>query len=98
MRLRDARVMDFKKFFEARTNDMSVLATAGTIGMHMVSGPLVGFAIGYGLDRLLGTHPWMKLAFLLIGVGAGFKNVYDDTQKLLKKMKAEDAQKYGPHH
>lgn len=90
--------MDFKKIFEARANDMNVLATAGVIGMHMVSGPLVGFAIGYGLDWLLGTHPWLKLAFLLIGIVAGFKNVYDDTQKLLRKMKAEDAQRHGPHH
>ena len=61
---------------------MESLATTGTIGMHMVSGPLVGFAIGYGLDAWLETGPWLKLVFLVIGIIAGFMNVYEDTQRL----------------
>lgn len=88
--------MKWKSFLRGRTNQLDALANAGTIGLHMVSGPLVGIAIGYGLDLWLGTHPWFKLVFLLIGVVAGFKNVYDDTQKLLRKMQAEDADKFGP--
>lgn len=66
-----------------------MVATAGTIGLHMVSGPIVGFAIGYGLDYWLGTGPWCKLAFFLVGIVAGFKNVHDDTKRLLRKMQAE---------
>ncbi len=72
-----------------RSATMDVLASAGTIGMHMVSGPIVGFGIGYGLDHWLGTHPWMKLIFFIIGIGAGFLNVYKDSQSLLRKMQKE---------
>ena len=50
--------MKWKSFLRGRTNQLDALANAGTIGLHMVSGPLVGIAIGYGLDLWLGTHPW----------------------------------------
>ncbi len=82
--------MDLKEAARAKRNTLNVLGTAGVIGLHMVSGPLVGFAIGYGLDYWLGTHPWLKLAFLLLGIAAGFRNVYLDSQRLLKKMREED--------
>lgn len=65
------------------------MATTGVIGLHLVSGPVVGFAIGYGLDVWLGTSPWCKIIFLLVGIGAGFLNVYRDTQALLRKIENE---------
>ncbi len=78
--------MDFGKKLQAKSNTMEVFATAGTIGMHMVSGPIVGFAIGYGLDKWLGTSPWLKLVFFIIGIGGGFLNVYKDSKKILRNM------------
>ncbi|MDO5483644.1 MAG: AtpZ/AtpI family protein [Desulfovibrionaceae bacterium] len=74
---------------------MEAMANTGVIGMHLVSGPLVGFAIGYGLDRWLDTGPWGKLFFLLVGIGAGFLNVYRDSRHLLKKLAKEDARRKG---
>lgn len=55
----------------------------------MVSGPAVGFAIGYGIDSWFGTTPWGGLTLLLVGIGAGFLNVWRDTQNLLRKMNTE---------
>ncbi len=81
--------MKLNERIKKKSKTMEVFATAGTIGMHMVSGPIVGFAIGYGLDKWLGTDPWMKLAFFLIGIGAGFLNVHRDSQNLLRKMQKE---------
>lgn len=78
--------MSLKDFWQVQKNGMEALSSAGVIGLHMVSGPLVGVAIGYGIDHWFGTHPWGKLIFLFIGIGAGFLNVYRDTQWLLKKM------------
>ena len=75
-----------KDFLQVQKSGMEALSSSGVIGLHMVSGPLVGVAIGYGIDHWFGTHPWGKLSFLLIGIGAGFLNVYRDTQWLLKKM------------
>ncbi len=82
--------MDLGKKLKAKSDSMQIFATAGTMGMHMVSGPLVGFAIGYGLDKWLDTSPWLKLVFFIVGIGAGFLNVYEDSKKLLRKMQNND--------
>lgn len=82
--------MSFKDVLKQQQSGMQALATTGTIGLHLVSGPLVGFAIGYGLDYWLGTAPWCKLAMFFVGIGAGFLNVYRDTQILLNKLNRQD--------
>lgn len=81
--------MVFKDFLSQQRQGIQSMATTGVIGLHLVSGPLVGFAIGYALDAWLHTSPWCKLIFLLIGIGAGFLNVWRDTQALLRKLERE---------
>ncbi len=83
--------MWFKDFLKQQQSGLEAMANTGVIGLHLVSGPAVGFAIGYGLDRWLGTSPWCKLIFLVVGIGAGFLNVYRDTRALLRKIEAQDA-------
>ncbi|MBQ3059080.1 MAG: AtpZ/AtpI family protein [Desulfovibrio sp.] len=87
--------MSFKDILRQQQRGMEAMTSSGVIGMHLVSGPLVGFAIGYGLDNWLNTGPWCKLVFFFIGIGAGFLNVYRDSRHLLKKMAAEDARRKG---
>lgn len=41
----------------------------------MVAGVLVGAAIGWALDRVLGISPWGLIVFLLLGFVAGVVNV-----------------------
>jgi F0F1-type ATP synthase assembly protein I len=36
----------------------------------------IGVWFGLTLDRWLGTKPWFFYIFLLIGIAAGFKNIY----------------------
>jgi F0F1-type ATP synthase assembly protein I len=36
----------------------------------------IGVWFGLSLDRWLGTKPWFFYIFLLIGIAAGFKNIY----------------------
>jgi len=47
-----------------------------TVGLHLVLGTFVGLAIGYFLDRALGTKPWLTFLFLAFGVAAGFINLF----------------------
>lgn len=54
----------------------SGLSWAMRLGTEMVSATLIGIGMGYGLDRWLGTRPWLTLLFFLFGVVAGFLNVY----------------------
>lgn len=82
-------VMAFKDFMSTQGEGMRAMATSGVIGLHLVSGPLVGFVIGYALDAWLDTSPWCKLIFLFIGICAGFLNVWRDTQQLLRKLEKE---------
>jgi ATP synthase protein I len=39
--------------------------------IELVTGLLVGFGMGYGLDMLLGTAPWLMIVFTLLGLAAG---------------------------
>ncbi len=39
--------------------------------IDLVAGVGIGAAVGYGLDRLLGTQPWLMSVFLLLGFAAG---------------------------
>ena len=78
--------MSFFDILKFQKEGLEGLASVGTIGLHMVSGPLVGVVIGYFLDRWLETSPWFKLIFLFIGIGAGFLNVYMDSKILIARM------------
>jgi ATP synthase protein I len=89
----------FKDILRQQQSGMEAMAGPGVIGFHLVSGPLVGFCLGYGLDYWLDTAPWGKLVFLVIGIAAGFLNVYRDSRRLLKKMATQDARaKSGADH
>ena len=45
------------------------------IGINLVLSTFVGLAIGYGLDHLFHTSPWLTLIFLILGIIAGFKEL-----------------------
>ena len=54
-------------------------AMALRVASDLVGGVIVGAAIGWGLDRLLGTSPWGLSVFLLLGFAAGLRNVIKST-------------------
>jgi ATP synthase protein I len=51
------------------------LLQVSTIGINLVLATFVGLAIGYGLDSLFGTSPWLTFIFLLLGIIAGFREI-----------------------
>ena len=51
------------------------LLQASTVGLNLVLSTFVGLAIGYGLDSLFHTSPWLTIIFLLIGIIAGFREL-----------------------
>jgi ATP synthase protein I len=55
--------------------DASGYARGFRLSSELVAGVLVGAAIGWALDRLLGSSPWGMIVFLLLGFAAGVVNV-----------------------
>jgi len=68
------------------------ILNATTIGLHLVSATFIGLAVGYYLDKWLGTRPWLTLLMLILGVIAGFKNVFEE----VKRIQANDKKDSGP--
>ena len=52
------------------------LAMVSSMGISVVMAIGIGVWLGLSLDRWLGTKPWFFYIFLLIGIAAGFKNIY----------------------
>ena len=55
--------------------DRSALARGLQLSAEFISGVLVGAAIGWVLDRWLGTSPFGMIVFLLLGFAAGVLNL-----------------------
>jgi ATP synthase protein I len=45
------------------------------LGLTFAFSALIGFGIGFGLDRLFHTQPWLMLVFTGLGLAAGFVNL-----------------------
>ncbi len=58
------------------TPDASAMAVFFRVGVELVSALLVGLAVGWGLDRLLGTRPLFLILFVFLGGVAGIVNVW----------------------
>ena len=46
------------------------------LAVEVVVGVAVGAGLGYGLDRWLGSRPWLMVLFLFLGGAAGVMNAY----------------------
>ncbi len=52
------------------------VAFLASSGIALVLTTLMGLGVGLYLDGKLGTGPWLMVAFLIIGVAAGFRNIF----------------------
>lgn len=61
------------------------LAVYSQVGMTFVFSILIGFGMGWFLDNKVfagKTAPYLTFIFLAFGIAAGFKNLWDLTQKM----------------
>jgi ATP synthase protein I len=61
-----------------------------SLGLEMGIAVAIGLGIGWWLDKVFHTKPWLTLVFLLFGVVAGFKNIY----LLLKKQEENEKREH----
>lgn len=54
---------------------------AWMMGLNLVVSTFIGLAIGYWLDGLFATRPWLTLIFLVLGIVSGFREIFRMIQK-----------------
>ena len=60
----------------ARDVNMGAMGLALRAGIELVAALAVGVAIGWVLDRWLGTTPWLLGLFVVLGGAAGVANLW----------------------
>ena len=60
------------------------LAMALRFATELVVGICVGGAIGWALDSVFGTKPWLMILFIFLGFGAGLRTVIRSAEKAQK--------------
>jgi len=50
--------------------------------LNIVVAICIGFGIGYIIDRLLNTSPYLTLIFLILGIIAGFRELFRSVKRL----------------
>ncbi len=71
---------------EQRAVKTRKLALLSTVGLMFPCSIGVGLVFGYHLDRWLGTGPWLLMLFALLGIAAGFINLF----KVVSKFKDDE--------
>lgn len=60
---------------KAGRQDVARAVSGSTLGLTFAFSVLIGFAIGYGLDRLFHTSPFLMIIFILLGLASGILNI-----------------------
>ena len=69
------------------TTDGSILGMAWRLSTELVVAVLVGAGLGYGLDKLFNTQPWI----LVVGLGFGFATGIRGVLRTAARMDAASA-------
>ncbi len=70
-----------------------MMGVLSTVGLTIVFATVIGLFIGLKLDDWFGTTPWLSGLFLLLGILAGFRNLFKyakQSQKDLDEQRKDD--------
>ena len=74
-RLQRARTEEAVRSGEARDKGEDDYRLGNRVLAELIGGMVGGALIGWVLDRLLGTSPWLLLGLLFLGIAAAFRNI-----------------------
>ena len=66
---------------------IKLLGLVSTMGISMALAIVIAIVIGYYLDKWFQTSPVFFLVFLVLGIVAGFRNIYIIMKKAEKDLK-----------
>lgn len=65
---------------------------AAMMGTNFVAHTVVGLVIGYYFDKWLNTAPWGLIVWLLLGIVAGFRDMYVQAMKITRSQSLDGKQ------
>lgn len=71
-----------------------MIGVLSTVGMVLVFATVIGLYIGLKVDEWLGTSPWFTALFLLLGIFAGFRNLFIYAKRSSESFDKDD-KKHG---
>ena len=74
---------------------IKALGFLSSVGISVVAATFIGLAMGYYLDKWLGSAPWFTLIFLGLGIIAGFRNIYILTERELRRQQQDGQDDVG---
>ena len=96
LRLLEERIARVKAQTVPKPADRSLPSQAQHVWrmvIELVSGLLIGFGIGYGLDAVFGTLPVLMVIFILLGFAAGVRVMIRTARELQTGMLAAQSVK-----
>ena len=84
-RLKIAKSKIKKQFLSNSEKRGSFMGSAFKLGTELVAAVGVGTIIGFILDSLFGTKPWLIIIFFFLGAAAGMLNVIRTANQMQKK-------------
>ncbi len=84
-RLKIAKSKIKKQFEDDKEKRGSFMGSAFKLGTELVAAVAVGTIIGFILDTLFGTKPWLLIIFFFLGAAAGMLNVIRAANRMQKE-------------
>ena len=84
-RLKIAKSKIKKQLDNDKENRGSFMGSAFKLGTELVAAVAVGTIIGFILDTLFDTKPWLIIIFFFLGAAAGMLNVIRAANRMQKK-------------
>lgn len=72
------------------------LGKYSALGLEMAISVVVGLAIGYYLDKWLGTSPWLTIVWIGLGFAAGVRSLYRSAVQSGKSLEKNEEEKRKP--
>ncbi len=72
------------------------LGKYSALGLELSISVILGLAIGYYLDKWLGTGPWMTVIWLGLGFAAGVRSLYRAALRSGKDLEKDEEDKRKP--
>ena len=69
--------------------------SASSVGLEMGLSVAIALLIGLGMDKWLGTTPWLMLVWLVFGFIASFRGVFRAVARLDKAAASEEGAQHG---